>query len=188
MRGIVKASQRSLAACALATVSLAGACGDDTPTELDVPVSQNTLVFTRANQSNITFANGSQLFAWCGAWDPGAVSTPAVHVAYFGTGANTPGWTMSAVVADVVIGTPLTFPNSFVFDQPRKAHFFVNDPSNELSSAESASSGSITFQQLSCATGGRVAFTTSAILASETGGPSVSVSGRVSAPVGTAPF
>ena len=183
----MKAFQR-LAACALSVAALAVACSDNTPTEPEVPVNENTLVFTRANQSTITFANGSQLFAWCGPWDPGVVSTPAVHVAYFATGANTPGWMVSAIVADVVIGTPLTFPNTFVFDQPRGAEFFVRDPSNELSSAESPSSGSITFQQLTCGTGGRVAFTTSATLGSETGGPSVSVSGRVSAPVGTAPF
>ena len=94
---------------------------------------------------------------------------------------------MTAVVADVVIGTPLTFPNSFNFNQPKNAQFFINDPPNELSSSEAPSSGSITFQQLNCGTGGRVAFTMSATLGSEVGGPSVSVSGTLSAPVGQAP-
>ena len=179
---------RALAACALATVSLAVACGDDDPASPAPVVNENTLVFTRANQSTIAFANGSQLFVWCGPWDPGSVATPAVHIAYFGTGANDPGWSVTAVVANVTIGTPLTFPNSFVFNQPKNAQFFVNDPPNELSSAEAVSSGSITFQQLNCGTGGRVTFTTSATLGSETGGPSVSVAGKVSAPVGQAPF
>jgi len=150
-------------------------------------VNENTLVFTRANQSTITFANGSQLRVWCGPWEPGAVPTPAVHVVYSGPGAADPGWMMTAVVANVVIGTPLMFPNTFPFDQPKNAEFFVNDPPNELSSGELASSGSITFQQLNCSTGGRVTFTVSATLASEVGGQSVAVSGKVSAPVGQAP-
>jgi hypothetical protein len=187
MRGIVNGLRRRVAARALACASLVVACSDSKPTETEVPVDENTLVFTRANQSTITFANGSQLRVWCGPWEPGAVPTPAVHVVYSGTGAGDPGWMMTAVVADVVIGTPLTFPNAFPFDQPRNAQLFINDPPNELSSAESASSGSVTFQQLNCSTGGRVAFTTSATLASEVGGPSVSVSGKLSAPVGQAP-
>ena len=183
----MKALQRHVAVCALAAGSLAVACSDNTSTQPEVPVNENTLVFTRANQSTIAFANGSQLRVWCGPWDAGTVQTPAVHVVYSGTGAGNPGWAMTAVVADVVIGTPLTFPNTFVFDQPRRADFFVNDPPNELSSGLTASSGSITFQQLSCAAGGRVAFTVTAALASEVGGQSVLVSGKVSAPVGQAP-
>src|SRR6187399_2147891 len=103
MRGIVQALQRHLAACALAAVSLAVACGGDNPTEPTTPVNENTLVFTRANQTTITFANGSQLRVWCGPWDPGTVQTPAVHAVYSGTGAGNPGWMMTAVVADVVI-------------------------------------------------------------------------------------
>jgi len=187
IRGFVKALHRRLAACALATVSLAAACSDNSPTETEVPVNENTLVFTRANQSTITFASGSQLRVWCGPWETGLVPTPAVHAVYSGSGPSDPGWMMTAVVANVVIGTPLTFPNIFIFDQPRNAEFFINDPPNELSSGESASSGSITFQQLNCSTGGRVAFTMSATLASEVGGQSVSVSGKVSAAVGQAP-
>ena len=182
----MKGFQRRVAACALATVSLAAACSDS-PTDAEAPVNENTLVFTRANQSTITFANGSQLRVWCGPWEPGAIATPAVHVVYAGSGNGSPGWMMTAVVANVVIGTPLTFPNTFPFDQPRNAQFFLNDPPNELSSAESASSGSITFQQLNCSTGGRVSFAISATLASEVGGQPVSVSGKLSASVGQAP-
>ena len=183
----MKGFQRRFAICAVATVSLALACSDNGPTETDVPVNENTLVFTRANQSTVTFANGSQLRVWCGPWEPGAVPTPAIHVVYSGPGAGDPGWAMMAVAADVVIGAPLTFPNTFTFDEPEGAQFFILDPPNELSSGELESSGSITFQQLSCSTGGRVAFTISATLASEVGGQSVMVSGKVSAPVGQAP-
>src|SRR5215203_5549324 len=109
MRGFVRRFQRRLATCALATVSLAIACGDSNPDEPEVPVNENSLVFTRANQSTITFASGSQLRVWCGPWDPGTAATPAVHVVFSGPGASDPGWMMTAVVADVVIGTALTF-------------------------------------------------------------------------------
>ena len=187
MRAFARAFHRSVAICAVATISLASACGDNTLAEPEVPVNENSLVFTRANQTKITFANGSRLLVWCGPWDPGVSATPAVHVVYSGTGGGDPGWMMTAVVADVVIGTPLTFPNTYVFDQPRRAEFFVNDPPNEVSSSETASTGSITFQQLNCVVGGRVAFTVSAVLASEVGGGSISVSGKLSAPVGQAP-
>lgn len=69
----MNALQRGVVSCALATMSLAVACGDGDPAVPEVPVNENTLVFTRANQSTITFASGSQLRVWCGPWDPGTV-------------------------------------------------------------------------------------------------------------------
>jgi hypothetical protein len=95
---------------------------------------------------------------------------------------------LTAVRADVRIGVPLAFPNRFSFDQPRNVDLFILDEPNELSTSTSGSSGSITFQQLDCTSGGRVEFTIAATVASElNGGPSVSVAGRVNAPVGAAP-
>ena len=169
----------------LATV----ACSDnDTTGPGTNQTDENTLVFTRANQSRITFAATSQLRAWCGPWEDGLVATPAVHVVFVGPGQSTTFWMLTAVRADVRIGVPLAFPNSFVFDQPRNAELFILDEPNELSTSTSGSSGSITFQQLNCAPGGRVEFTVSAVVGSEFGnGSPVSVAGRVNAPIGEAP-
>ena len=84
----------------------------------------------------------------------------------------------------------MPFPNTFIFDQPRNADLFLFDPSNELSTQADGSSGSITFQQLNCATGnnGVVEFTINAVIGSEFGdGPSVTASGSLKASVGAPP-
>jgi hypothetical protein len=165
------------------------ACGDSGTTGPGTTqADENTLVFTRADQSRLVFAPASQLRVWCGPWEEGLVATPAVHVTFVGPGQADRRWMLTAVRADVRIGVPLVFPNTFIFDQPRNADLFILDEPNELSTSTSGSSGSITFQQLNCATGGRVEFTIAATVGSEFGGgPSVSVAGRVNAPVGAAP-
>jgi hypothetical protein len=173
----------------LAVMLVTAACGDRGTTGPGTSqAKENTLVFTRADQSRLVFAAGSQLRVWCGPWEDGAIATPAVHLVFLGPGASDRGWMLTAVRADVRIGVPLAFPNRFIFDQPRNVDLFILDEPNELSTSTSGSSGSITFQQLDCATGGRVEFTIVATVASELNGrPSVSVAGRVNAPVGAAP-
>ncbi|MEO7996916.1 MAG: hypothetical protein ABI852_05700 [Gemmatimonadaceae bacterium] len=182
-------SKHRIALVFLACLSLATACGDDNPANpIGNITNENSLVFTRPDQSKVTFANGTQLYVWCGPWEQGFIATPAVHVEFFGSGPTDNGWLLTAVVADVKIGTPLAFPNEFIFGQPKNADLFIVDGSNELSTNRLLSSGSITFQKLNCASGGRVEFTIAATVASEFGGgPSLSVSGRLSAPVGQAP-
>ncbi|HMU60654.1 MAG TPA: hypothetical protein PKA66_02640 [Gemmatimonadales bacterium] len=170
----------------VATVSGIAACGDDSPTEPDK--TQNTLVVTRADNSQVSFAASAFLYVWCGPWEAGVVDTPSVQVLFGGPAGSDPHWWMKGVVADVVIGQALTFPNSFVWDQPTKVDLFVGDPPNELSTQQGNSSGSITFQKLDCTAGGEVAFTIDAVVGSELGGgPSVSVAGGFRGPVGGAP-
>ncbi len=174
-----------VALAALVAVTVA-ACGDDNGTGPVNQPAENGLVFTRADKSVITFPAGTQLTAWCGPWDGTVVTAPAVHLRFAGPAAR--GWLMKAVVADVKIGVPLTFPNMYTFNNPRNVELFILDDANELSTQQAASSGSITFQQLNCAAGGRVEFTIAATVGSEfNGSPSVSVAGKINAPIGAAP-
>ena len=99
---------------------------------------------------------------------------------------------LRAVVADVVIGQPLAFPNSFVFDLPKDVDLFVadssDDPPNDLSSQDGRSSGFITFQKLQCGSGGEVQFSIDAVIGSEFhDGPSVSVTGAFRAAIDPPP-
>jgi hypothetical protein len=100
--------------------------------------------------------------------------------------AGGPVWKLDAVVEDVRPGRPLTFPNSFVWDQPEGAQLFILDQPNEASTQVDESSGSITFSELAC--GGDVRFTIDAVVGSELGdGPPIRVTGAFAAPVGDAP-
>ena len=159
---------------------------DDSPSE--PIVAENELVFTRANGSVVTFPAGAQAIAWCGPWDAD-LDVPTVHI-YFGitTGPAT-SWSLSAVRADVRTGQPLSFPNLFIFDQPKNAALFVLDPPNEVSSGEGDSSGSITFEELNCAIGGQVRFTIDAVLGSELGdGAPIRVRGSFRGTIGPRPL
>jgi hypothetical protein len=178
-----------LAPLMLAALLATAACGESNTTGPGTnQANENTLVFTRADQSTIMFDAGAQLRVWCGPWEEGLIATPAVHVLFAGPGQTNRSWKLTAVRADVRIGVPLVFPNSFIFDQPRNADLFILDEPNELSTSTSRSNGSMVFQQLNCAPGGRVEFTIAAVVGSEFGnGPSVAAAGRVNAPVGEAP-
>ncbi|HEX8273276.1 MAG TPA: hypothetical protein VF615_11605 [Longimicrobiaceae bacterium] len=146
--------------------------------------TENTLVFQRANGTNIQFAG--EPLVWCGPWEESSVPTRAVHVLGGDFRAGGPVWKLDVVVADVQPGRPLTFPNSFIWDQPKGAALFVLDEPNEASTQESESSGSITFSELDC--DGGVRFTIDAVLGSEFGGgPPIRVTGAFAAPVGDAP-
>ena len=146
--------------------------------------THNDLVFERENGSVITFADETTV--WCGAWETGEVPVASVHVLVGGVPS---GWKVTAVRADVVIGEPIAFPNTFIWDDPRGADMFILDPPNELSTQSSDSSGRITFTELDCSIGGTVAFTIDAIVGSEFGDlPPVSVAGSFSGRVGQPPF
>ncbi len=174
------------------TVIAITGCGDRSISDPIAPLApQNNVVFTRANESPVTFSSAAKLYVWCGAWEPGLVTAPSVHVTFGGPGPDDPFWQLKAVIADVEIGQPLPFPNTFLFDQPRNADLFLLDPSNELSTQADGSSGSITFQQVNCATGNRgvVEFTINAVIGSEFGdGPTVTASGSLKASVGAPPL
>lgn len=173
---------------ASAAVLVLTSCGNDLPLAVEPALAVNNIVFTRANQSRITFASGAKLYVWCAAWEPGLINTPSIHVAYGGPAATDPFWQLSAVVADVKIDQPISFPNTFVFDQPKNADLFLSDPTNELSTQAGGSSGAISFQRLTCAGAGEVQFSINAIIGSEFGGgPSVHASGNFRGAVGQAP-
>jgi hypothetical protein len=160
---------------------LVAACGSDPAEPSGV---ENDLVFERANGTLITFP--ANTYVWCGAWEPGEVAAPSVHVF---VGNPEGGWKLTAVRSDVVTGQPNTFPNNFIWDDPKDADLFIYDPPNELSTQAEESSGSLTFTQLDCERGGRVAFTIDAVVGSEFGDlPPVSVSGSFSGRIGAGPF
>jgi len=150
--------------------------------------AQISLVFTRADQSEITFSNAAVQFVWCGPWEEGAIPTESLQIIFGGPGVEDPTLHVRVVVADVVIGVPLAFPNNYVFDQPKDVDLFLLDLPNELSTQDDESSGSITFQKLDCGSGGEVQFSIDAVIGSEFGGgPTVSVTGSFQAEVGQPP-
>ncbi|HET6764475.1 MAG TPA: hypothetical protein VFH27_12415 [Longimicrobiaceae bacterium] len=151
---------RRSAPIALLLAALA-ACHDGSPTSAQV--LENTLVFTRADGSKISFNGGTE--AWCGPWEKGYDERPAVHVRAFNT-LNTGGWMLTAALADIHAGAPQAFPAQQP-GQPSSTNFFVYDPPNELSSDELHSTGSITFTSVPCAGSDEVAFTIDATLDSE---------------------
>lgn len=165
-----------------AAAALALSCGDDGPSGPG-PI-QDDLVFTRADQSRISFASGAMLHVWCGPWEEGVVPAASIQILFGGPTASDPRWHLRAVAADVTPGVPIEFPNSFIWDQPKDVDIFIYDPPNELSTQDYRSSGSITFQQLRCGSGGEIRFSIDAVVGSEFGdGPSVAVTGAFRAPI-----
>ena len=182
--------QRMAELLLLALILAVGACGSDRPTEPTSDV-QNTLVFTRSDGSRVEFSNQAQLFVWCGPWEHGGlIPTPSLHVWFGVPGASGAGWYLSAVVADVTVGIPVSFPNSFIWDEPKNVNLFVLDPPNEVSTQidDAGLGGQITFQLLQCGAGGEVQFSVNAVIGSEfSNGPSITVTGSLRAPVGQPP-
>lgn len=166
------------------TVLLALACAaplagcEKLPTE----PFRNELVFERADGSRIQFAGRPQV--WCGAWEEGTVGTQTLHIR-LGSSPSGPGWQLRAVIPEVQTGRPLTFPNEFIWNDPRGVDLFVLDEPNELSTQATDSSGSITFERLDCSSStGGVAFEIDAVVGSELGGgPPVSVRGSFRSPI-----
>jgi hypothetical protein len=180
-------SARIVALIAMSALLLS--CDEDDPPASD-PV-QNDLVFTRDDQSQMSFSSDAELFVWCGPWEEGKfpIDTPSLQVFFGDIAQPEAGWYLRAVVADVTVGEPLLFPNFFIFDQPKDVSIFVFDSPNELSTSEDESSGSIVFQQFDCGSGGEVEFTIDAVIGSEfSDGTPVHVTGTFRAPIGQSPW
>lgn len=140
------------------------------------------LTFSRPDGSTIRFAGPPRV--WCGPWEPG-VARRSVHVVLRN---KQRVWMLSAVRRDVVLGKPIAFPNSFVFNRPHDALLFTAYEKNEASTAEEESSGSMTFSDVSCRRDGEVAFTIDAVLGSEfIDGELVTVTGTFRGRVGERP-
>jgi hypothetical protein len=163
------------------TVAALVACSSATAPE---PIAfENALSFEREDGSAITIDDTA--FVWCGPWEPGEVPEPTVHVS---VGGLERGWSLRAVLSDITIGQALTFPNTFIWNEPRNADLFVLDTPNELSTQTDGSSGQIVFHELDCRSAGALHFSITATIGSEFGdGPSINVQGSFRGPVGESP-
>jgi hypothetical protein len=140
--------------------------------------SANNITITRAGGGGISFA--PNVWAWCGPWEDGVVVEPTAHVL---VGSAASRWELRVVQRDVVLGRPMSFPNAFIWDQPRGADMFVHDPPNELSTQGEESTGAVIMDRLDCKPGGGISFTIDAVIASEFGdGPPVTVTGDFTSP------
>jgi len=176
----------------VAVVVCLGAFGcseDKLPTSTNPGSIVNNLVFERPDGSTVPF--GPEAFLWLGAWEDGAVPVQSLHIT---VGTLAPGsgparyWSLRAVLADVTVGVPLNFPNSFTWDQPKEVELFVLDSPNELSTADDGSFGSIVFSQLPTVADGHVEFTVDTVIGSElAGGQPLHVGGTFRGPVSGQP-
>lgn len=156
-------------------------CGDDA-----VKPSGGTnepIVFTREDGSEVEFSTAAKAFVWCGPWEHDQVPVPSLHV-WFGSPDPPGGWVLRAVVGDIEIGDTLCFPNYFIWDQPDSVHIFLLDSPNELATNTEESGGFIIFHRLPCPGGTTVEFSVDAVLGSEYGDmPPVTMRGRFTAQV-----
>jgi len=133
---------------------------------------ENNLVFERQGGQTILFPPGAQSWTWCGPWEEGSVDTPSLHILTYDPDVPAPGWKIDVVLADVIMESPLTFPNHWTWPHPDSVTVFVLDPPNEAATNTEASGGSIVFHALDCAAGGEVWFSIDATAGSELGGGS----------------
>lgn len=175
-------------AASLLLLTTAAACDDVTGSGGDV---DSNLVFTREDGTRLRF-DDEDISVWCGDWEEGEVPVRTVWILGGNLGSGDGSFfQIRAVTADVNRNQPLSFPNSYNWNDPDGADVFIYDAEddNDLSTQESDSRGSITFQELSCERGGEVRFTIDADVGSELGGaPSVEVTGSFSGRVGSRPF
>jgi hypothetical protein len=153
----------------LSVAILVSACGGASE-----PGPPAGLVFSRADGSVIDIPG--RTVAWCGPWND-MIPAQALQIAAIEGVEPAPGqewfsyWRVWAIVADVRTGKPVTFPNEFVWNKPRRAEIFVGDfpTENEASSKQEGSSGHIVFRKATCELGGEVEFTIDAAIGSEFG-------------------
>lgn len=151
-----------------AGVLMTSGCGDDNSVKPD-DHPLNTLVFKRADNSTITFPARARAYVWCGPWEEDYALAPTIHVLYAAPEDSTAYWYLQAVLADVVLGDTLRFPNTYISDQPDSASLFILDAPNELSTAEEESSGYLVFESLPCGKTNLVEFNIDAVVGSEYG-------------------
>ena len=185
---ILMGSVSRIWAPAMALVFMLVGCGDD-DTVNPPGRTNNSLVFTREDGSEVEFPAAAQAFVWCGPWEQDEVPVLSLHV-WFGSPEQPGGWALRAVVSDIEIGDTLRFPNYFIWDQPDSVHLFLLDPPNELATNTEESDGFIVFRRLPCPSGTAVDFSIDAVMGSEYGDmPPVTVRGRFTAQVtGHPPF
>jgi hypothetical protein len=159
----------ALAGSLISTILLSSCDGGKSPSDHGKPLFvENNIVFEREDGSIVTFDTST--FIWCGPWEAGTIPIETIHIM---SGVNQLGqipksaWMLKAVIGDVVTGKEISFPNSFVWDQPRGAELFVYDQPNELSTHEEESSGSLIFQKMRCAGLTEVTFSIDAVIGSE---------------------
>lgn len=168
-------------------VSLACGCGNGGTSRPD-DQDGDPLVFIRADSTVVEFPATVETYVWCGNWSADEVTIPALHVLVRTPYAQQTYWWLRAVISDIELEAPMTFPIYFVWDQPDSAHIFLYDPPNELATDTEGSSGTITFHRIPCPAGELVDFSIDAILGSEYGDmPAVAARGRFTAQVAGAP-
>jgi hypothetical protein len=123
---------------------------------------RDRLTWTRPDGTRVAFRPDVHVF--CGPW-ASDVRVPSIHVRVGGR--RTPGWELTAVVADVRRRRVVRLPNAFVFDHPKGALLFATDGRNELNSDTDDSTGSIRFGRVSCGRRLRISFRLDARLDSE---------------------
>jgi hypothetical protein len=128
------------------------------------------------------------MYIWCGDWQPGEIPVPALHV-WIGTPQQGHAyWWLRAVIKDIELGTTMSFPNYFIWNDPDSVAIFLLDPPNELATDTEESTGSIVFHRIPCPGGSTLDFTIDAVLGSEYGNmPMVAVCGRFTEEVTGAP-
>ncbi|MFC1799992.1 hypothetical protein ACFL2Z_03670 [Candidatus Eisenbacteria bacterium] len=144
-------------------------CGDDGPTACGTCGVENELVFTRADSTEVVFPSSARAYVWCGDWDTWDTEgeVPALRIGFGTRNVEDHNWMLTAVLADIELDQPISFPATTGGNEPRRVLLFLNDGPNELSSFEGESSGTITFHSLPCPGGGSVEFTIDAVLGSE---------------------
>jgi len=182
--------RRPLAIALLSLVLfLSAGCGDDDDGGSQGPpitTVENNLVFRDADGQPLDFGPNAETYIWCGPW-ASDVDEPSLQV-FVGTIEPPMAWRLFVAVDDIDPGTTVSFPNEFVFNQPRNAHLFVLNPPNQSATDTEDSFGAITFTRLDCGTSGAVEFTIDATIGSEFGdGPVMTVTGSFRGPVGDPP-
>jgi hypothetical protein len=156
----------------LAVAIVLGACGGG---ESGGPIEpSNELVFTRADDSVVARPADTVLSVTCGPLDGDVDPRRGIQIFEFSPSTGG-GWSIAAALEDVTAGAEIALPTTDV-------EIFLNDPPNELSSAVSDSSGSLTFQTFTCEDG--VELSIDAALGSEFGDlEGVRVTGSFSNPL-----
>jgi hypothetical protein len=170
-------------------MGVAGGCGGSSGSGEEAV----DLEFVRADGSVATFPETVR--AWCAPFDDDNPDAEAVHVFAGELSRSEPAepfWMLSAVRADAE-REPTTLPNDFAYTAPRGATLFALDraehASNELSSAEEESSGTIRVQLTGCEPGStvRVEFEHVTLGSEFHDSPTVSVDGVAEAEIGSPP-
>ncbi len=138
----------------LAVVAMVAGCGGEGG---DADGQSVDVMFTRTDGSQARFPDTVR--AWCGPYDEDNRDIEAVNVlAGEAPRDESPDayWIVTAVRADIERDPVTTFPNSFVFSEPRGAGLFAydgDDRGNELSSADEESKGTMRIELEGCEPG-----------------------------------